>query len=509
MSTFSFVNPLTGKRFEIEGPPTLTEAQARRIFEDQLNAGALVGLKPGDVLDNARQALDGVAGAAGQLAQQVQNIAGSASGALTGALASVTGGVQGALQGEAGQIQGAVANLGQQATQFASALPSAINSATSVASKALTGISSSVTNLVPTNPINMANLAKQATSLLPIQGLSEVDVRAAMSQATNLVGQAATTLSNIGAGKFGFDATQLEQVGICKPGTASLVTNAANSLTSVLSSPAVFTGKLGINGINDLLSSVPKQDLLQQTLMNSGLNAVAELGIPVSKLDPGALAGTALNAAKSVTDTFNWATGGSLPPAIKSQLDQVARAADFATNFANQATNEAVTQTAEPGAAEETANRDTVDAAVTRVTGSAKIPEVNYGSNPLAAQANRVLKIGKDIVKLVTEWNKFGPSITTFAKSGAAENRDAENPDVQRLMNDYKTLEQLIADARAFQSRTLSLERQTESYEDKYDAPVPGQYTELPKLVKFLETTLPKLESVLAKYKTRIESLGA
>lgn len=500
MSVFSFINPLTGKRFEIEGPPTLTETEARRIFEEQLNAGALVGLKPGDVLDSARQALDGVAGAAGQLAQQVQNVAGSASGALTGALQ---------------QAQGAVAGLGQQATQFASALPSAINSATSVANKALSGIASSASNLIPTNPINVADLAKQATALLPVQGLPQLDVRAAMSQATNLVGQASTALSNIGAGKFGFDAKQLELGGVLKPGMAALVgqVNAAtgqiNSLTSVLNSPAAFTGKLGIGKVDDLLGSVAKQDLLQQDLMNKGLNAVAELGIPVNKLNPGALAGTALNAAKSVTDTFNWATGGNLPPALKSQLDQVARAADFATNFANQATNEAVTQQAEPGASEDTANRDTVDAAATRVTGNAKIPPVKYGSNPLAEQANRVLKIQNDIVKLATEWNKFSPSITAFAKSGAAENRDAEDPDVQRLMNDYKTLEQLTADSRAFQSRTLSLERQAKAYEDKYGAPVPGQYTELPKLIKFLETTLPKLESVLAKYKTRIEGLGA
>lgn len=494
MSTFSFVNPLTGKKFEIEGPPTLTEAQARQIFEEQLNSGALVGLKPGDVLDNARQSLDGVAGAAGQLAQQVQNIAGSATGALTGALKQATG---------------AVTGLGQQATQFADALPSAINSATGVASKALSGIASSVTNLVPTNPINVGDLAKQATALLPVQGLPQLDVRAAMSQATKLVGQASDTLSNIGAGKFGFDAKQLERAGICKPGTASLISGAANTLTSVLNSPSVFTGKLGIKNVNDLLASPAKQDLLQQDLMNKGLNAVAELGIPIGKLNPGALAGTALNAAKNITDTFNWATGASLPTAIKSQLDQVARAADFATNFANQATNDAVTQQAEPGAAEDTANRDTVDAAATRVTGNAKIPSVRYGSNPLVDQANRATKIQDSINIFATEYNSFAADITAFSKSGAADNRDAETPDVQRLMSDYKTLEQLAADTRAFQSIALTLERQAKAYQEKYNSPVPGQYTVLGQLIKYIETTVAKLETGLAKYKTRIESLSA
>lgn len=372
MSIFSFTNPVNGQKFEIEGPPAMTEAQARRVFEDQLNAGALVGLKPGDLIDSASQALDGVKGAAGQLAQQVQNIAGSATGALTGALQSASSGA---------------ASIGQGLTQFAGALPSAINQATSVAGKALSGITSSVSNLVPTNPINIGDLTKQVSALVPIQGLSSLDVRAAMSQATNLVGQASTALSNIGVGKFGLDASQLEFSGILKPGMASLVgvtnqvTGAVNSLTSVLSSPAAFTGKLGINSVDDLLGSVAKQDFLQQDLMNKGLSAVQELGIPIDKLDPGALAGTALNAAKSITDTFNWATGADIGSALKSQLDQVARAADFATNFAGQAINDAVAQIAEPGEAIETTARQTLDAAISRITGDAKIPPVSFNTS--------------------------------------------------------------------------------------------------------------------------------
>jgi hypothetical protein len=537
MSTFSFVNPATGKRFEIEGPPALTEAQARRIFEDQLNAGALVGLKPGDVLDSARQALDGVAGAAGQLAQQAQNIAGSAAGALTGALDKVSGGVQGALQSAAGQLQGAVqqaaaglagglqgavSSLGQQATQFASALPSAISSATnavqSVASRALSAIPASISNLVPTNPINMGDLAKQATALLPVQGLPQLDVRAAMAQATKLADQASDILSDLGVGKFAFDAKQLEITGIVKPGMANLVgavntiTGGVNSLTSVLSSPAAFTGKLGINKVEDLLGSVSKQNLLQQDLMNKGLNGVAELGIPLNKLNPGALAGTALNAAKSVTDTFKWATGGNLPTALKDRFNRVARAADFASNFANQATNDAVTQQAEPGAAEDTANRDTVDAAVTRVTGNAKIPPINYGSYPIIFQAGQLREeLSGDITALIKEWTTFYGSLQEFAKTGAKENRDSEKPDVPKLLGDYKIVEQFLADIRAFQSRTLALVRRVKAYEDKYPGygVGPGRVQVEYRLLPFLVKAVTQVEESVDKYKTRIESLTA
>lgn len=523
MSKFSFTNPLNGQKFEIEGPPAMNEAQARRIFEDQLNAGALVGLKPGDVLDSASQALDGVAGAAGQLAQQLKDVAGSASGALTGALGQATAGLQaaagGALAGVTQNLQGAVGSLSQQATQFAGALPSAINQATSVASQAVSGITKSVTNLIPTNPINVADLAKQATALLPIQGLSGLDVRAAMSQATNLVGQASDKLSALGAGKFGFNAEQLEISGLIKPGIAKLVgavnpvTNQVNSLQSVLSSPSAFTGKMGIANVNDLLASVPKQDMIQQQLMNQGLSAVNELGIPINKLDPGALAGTALNAAKSVTDTFKWATGGDIGSALKTQFDQAARAADFATSFAQSKINDAVAQTAEPGAALDTANRDTVDAAVTRVTGNAKIPPVKYSNVP----DQGVIELANILVDLLTlseeDWAEFYKTkVNPLLKGGYTpirENRDSENPDVQKVIADLKMLEQLQADSLAYQARFLALKRRADALNEKINQYPPRWETLFTKEYDYLAKWLTWLEGGIAKFRTKVQSFTA
>ena len=502
MSIFSFTNPVNGQKFEIEGPPAMTEAQARRVFEDQLNAGALVGLKPGDLIDSASQALDGVKGAAGQLAQQVQNIAGSATGALTGALQSASSGA---------------ASIGQGLTQFAGALPSAINQATSVAGKALSGITSSVSNLVPTNPINIGDLTKQVSALVPIQGLSSLDVRAAMSQATNLVGQASTALSNIGVGKFGLDASQLELSGVLKPGMASLVgvtnqvTGAVNSLTSVLSSPAAFTGKLGINSVDDLLGSVAKQDFLQQDLMNKGLSAVQELGIPIDKLDPGALAGTALNAAKSITDTFNWATGADIGSALKSQLDQVARAAEFATNFANQNTNDAVTQEAEPDPTQDTANRDTVDAAVTRVTGDAKIPPVKYTSADADKGAEMLVRIGRDLDDIIKEY-KTGLYVRTkeYGNSKASENRDSNNPDVPKMLKDYDILKQLLADYEALGSQLLAIDRRLKAFDEQFQvAKNTDANARLVKMQDIVTRGISNAETSLGKFRTKIESLTA
>ena len=76
MSIFSFVNPVNGQPFEIKGPPSLSQAQAKAIFDKQVSAGSLVGFKKGDVLSAATQAADGLAGAQAQLAQAAKGIGG-------------------------------------------------------------------------------------------------------------------------------------------------------------------------------------------------------------------------------------------------------------------------------------------------------------------------------------------------------------------------------------------------------------------------------------------------
>jgi hypothetical protein len=366
MSIFNF--DLGGKKFEIQGPPGATEAQARAIFDQQAKTGALVGLNSGDILNAAKQAEGGLAAATGQISQALSGVPGAPGGSLGTAFST------------AGK-------------EFSSAL----SSATSVAQQTLSGITKSISGTPVTNGINLADFSKQVPSLTSISGMSGIDVRAAMSQASTLVGQTSTQFSNaLGVGKFGFDATQLESAGLLKTGTvSSYLTQGVNSLTSVLKSPAVWTGKDGINNLDSLLGNPTAQNSTQQNLMSSGLNAVKQLGIPIDKLDPKALAGVSLNAAKSPADALAWAKG-ELPADLKSQFDTVAKDASFAVDFAEQKINDAIAQLAPPGEAEDTVDRATLDAAVTRIFGNDKIPSLDYGGpvpppGPLFAE-NKKLK---------------------------------------------------------------------------------------------------------------------
>jgi len=482
MSIFTFTNPLTGQKFEVETPATFTEAQARQIFEQQLNAGSLVGLKPGDVINSASQLAGGLKTAASQVGQAISGIAGSASGALSGAL--------------------------DKARQAASALPNTdlLGAAQSVASKALTGITDTVNNLVPTNPINIANLAKQATSLVPIQNLSQVDVRAAMSAVTTTVNQAAGVLSNTkGLGQFGLDASQLERSGLLKPGTVSsyLAPGTAN-LTSVLNSPAVWTGVNGISSVDQLLASPATQNLVQQQLMSQGLNAVKSLGIPTGSLSPAALGGVALSAAKSITDTLSLAKGLPLPSDIKSSLSSLVRDGSFAVDFANKAANDAVLQQDPAAPAIDTANRETVDAAATRVTGNPKIPTVNYGSLEVEqVKVNAMQQFSDTLNQAAASYQELNSRAAAATKSAPNSGTSQDPAAIAAAIDLFNSI---LADYLALEGTILALERQGKAYQERYSS-LPPRYNTLETLKSAVQRAIQNIQSYVQRLQDRLQLL--
>jgi hypothetical protein len=257
-----------------------------------------------------------------------------------------------------------------------------LTSAIDQGKQVLSNITKSLSSTPVTNGISIPEFAKQAQALVPIQGLSSVDVRAGLSQAAALIGQAPTEISNaLGVGQFGFDASQLETAGLLKPGTASaFLSQGANELSSILQSPTVWTGAGGIKDLDSFLSNPAAQNLTQQNLMNSGLTAVKQLGLPIDKLDSKALAGVALNAAKSVETTLEWAKGQALSADVKAEYDTLAKDAAFAVGVAQEKLNDALKQEEFAVPSENTVDRATLDAAVTRLFGNDKIPSFEYGS---------------------------------------------------------------------------------------------------------------------------------
>jgi hypothetical protein len=451
MSTFKFTLP-NGKPFEIKGPPGLSLDQAKAIFDKQAETGALVGIKPGEVLSAATQAaqglasaqaivaqaqsgiigalgagIPGAAGAIGELSKSLGAAGGALNGSLSGVAAGLTGAVGAAVTNFAGDatralgglsIPGATAltgALGGGAAGLASSINSALASGQSLtavagsigatASTAISTINKSLTSAV-TDPINIANFAKEIPALTSIGSMNAGVVTGVLAQAKNLVGQASDSLTvEKGLGAFGLGAEQLEKAGILKPGVSKLLAGGAASITSLLKSPAAFTGKDGIKSVTDLLSNPAKQAGIQQELMSQGVAGLKALGVPTDLLSPQGLAGTALNAAKSIPGAAAFLKGLPIPDdpagALSAAFNANVRDGAFAANLSQAKIPPAFKAIVTPVPAADTVNRDTVNAASARVVGNPKVPEPNYG--PVKPDPGRDAEITAEITRLATE----------------------------------------------------------------------------------------------------------
>lgn len=452
MASYTFTLPGSTKSFTIKGPDGFTEAQARAIFDQQANAGSLVGFKPGDVLNSATQLAAGLPSAASQLTQTLSGVPGVGTTSLSSIASSAT---------------------------------AAVSKVASVAKQTISSITNTISKTPIVNGINTADIAKQAPALTSMQNITPAQVAAGLSQAAKSVGQTFDQLtSTAGAGKYGFDATQLELAGIVKPGTQAIV-QAGNQLADVLKSPAVFTGKNGINGIDDLLSSAPKQDAIQQNLMSTGLSALKQSGIPVDKLNPSAVVGTALNAAKSIPTTMAWAKGLPLPTDIKSSFDQLAKAGDFAANFSNQKINNAMKQEIVPIPAVDTVDRDTLNAAASRVVGNPKVPVVSYTGKPRLANASELAATLANLTAQID--NLLDQGIAIMSKT------DAQRAQTNSYLRDIRAMELLIADFNQTSGQLLAVKRTAESLEP----PDTASISRAEQLISKIETAIATIQSAI------------
>ncbi len=443
MSTFKFTLP-NGKPFELKGPPGLSLEQAKAIFDKQAATGSLVGIKPGEVLSAATQAAQGLPGAQALIAQAQSGIvgalgagipgaagaigslskaAGAAGGALNGSLSGVAAGLTGAVGAAvtdfAGSATGALGNLSKigipSASSLTSSLTGALGSGKSLtavagsigatASTAIGTINKTLTSAV-TDPINIADFAKEIPALTSIGSMNEGVTTGVLAQAKKLVGQASDALTvEKGLGAFGFGAEQLEKAGVLKPGVSKLLAGGAASITSLLKSPAAFTGKDGIKSAADLLNNPQKQAAIQQDLMAQGVSGLKALGVPTDLLSPQGLAGTALNAAKSIPGAEAFLKGLPIPDdpvgAISAAFSTNVRDGAFAANLSQAKIPPAFKAIVTPVPAADTVNRDTVNAASARVVGNPKVPEPNYG--PVKPNPGRDAEITAEITRLATE----------------------------------------------------------------------------------------------------------
>jgi len=472
MSEFIFKN-IKGEVFTVNGPPGMTQAQADEIFKKQESTGALVGFKPGESLSAASQAADGLGSAQGVLQQAQGGLAGAlgsfgsvasigtvskslgiGGGALGGSLASTAAGLTAAVGPAVSAASGAVSSIAGAATAGAALVKSAvIQGSTAVSS--IQNINKTITNFPITNPINTAAFTKVASGIGGAGAVSGIgpmsipEVNGVLAQAKNLVGQAATSISNNkGLGSFGLSLGQLETAGYVKPGTRALAEKGASLFANVVKSPAIWTGKDGIKSANDLLGNAGKQSQIQQDLMTKGVAGLGAVGVPVQNLSSQGIAGMSLNAAKSLPSAEAFAKGLPIPGdatgSVQAAFSSAVRDGAFAVNLVNTKIATAFKQQDIPVPKSDTVNRATLDAASTRVVGDPKIPVPSYTAAPDTATSQDYID---KVTAFINDW--VNPTAQKLAaldpKFAALENQqtitqaqyDAINSERDAIRNNY------------------------------------------------------------------------
>jgi hypothetical protein len=428
--------------FKVNGPPGMTREQAFDIFKKQANAGGLTGFSSGDILSAQTQAKDGLEEARAELAQARGGFPGTDTGVLNSFKSLADTAKQSIAAGTTGtSLSGAVGITGGIA-------------------KDTVGKIGALFGTPVTDGISTADFAKTASALVPMSNLKNTDVRATVASVGTATGQDFSQFTNaVGVGKFGFDATQLETAGLLKPGTASTyLAGGANQLTDVLKSPAVWTGKGGINNLDSLLSNPAAQSLTQQDLMSKGLGAAKSLGVPTDILNPKELGGISSVFSKDIAGGADWIRG-QLPADKQADFDKRFADAKFAVGTAEQKLNDPIKQQAPPGESENTVNRQTVDAATTRVVGNDKVPSFNYGPQPaneaLVAE-NKALR--KEIKALLVRLTEIKVSEAPF------DQLDAENAKLDALLAEF----QIVLDkTSAIEARALNATPYSSEFSEK------------------------------------------
>lgn len=236
MSIFNYTLP-SGAEFVVRGPAGATQAQADRIFYEQVAAGSLVGYESGQTLTST----------ATQITKfELSRLDRGTAGVDTPTVLAIV-----------------------QGLPVVASIPSLVN--------------------VPlTNPINEGNIVDVLDTDLgadlgpnAVGPLSSYQVQKLLAQIANLVDQESDQISvNKGIGRYGFTAFALEQAGYVKPGTSlRFFAIDAEDFISVMSSPSVWTGKGGVYGLDDLLNDPVLQNQTQVELMQQGYEDLLTAGV--------------------------------------------------------------------------------------------------------------------------------------------------------------------------------------------------------------------------------------
>ena len=381
-------------------------------------------------------------------------------------------------------------------TDLSASSPSA---PTAGADKALSG----TTDAVVTKPINTADVLKTPVAGNKVGSLSPGQVTGLVSQAKAQVNQAASAVSvDKGIGQFGFKPVQLEASGYLKPGTinqlqavtpptpteadiaeAARINSEGGDVTAeqvsqnrkinqMLTSPTLWTGQSGVTNLGALLSNEKLQVSTQQNLMNTALSGLKTSGLATGQETPQQLSGLLQAATVAGVGAVASLAKGIGSADIKSAVTNIAKNAQFATNFIDTKMGAfgGLGRIAAP--AQDTVNRAVVDTAVTNSLNDPKIPAPQF--KPVEREPDvptEESKLNDEIKKILEETLAFLDSVKVLADKAIEESikLDGQQPLTASQIAAFSALRDTYRDKFNGSWKSIYIPKLQELESSKYD----------------------------------------
>ena len=336
-------------------------------------------------------------------------------------------------------------------------------------------------------PIETANVVEQVNEVNPTKDIGAMDkstIAATLSQQSKSIGQQVNTISDKGLGSFAILPKHFGDLKLLKPGIIDLASTSVGDAFELMKDPSVFTGKDGINSLQEILSSESLQGDIVQKNMSKTFDTLKQKGFITgqeSAKDTASLLGASMvgtkdevvkwissssmsntttsiadNSSSDVTvsgieqqgiidDTIS-AVNSGVNQSINTAMTLVSKASGFATNSAKGPGKEVIDLvTKSSGAVKGITNAvnnvdlSSIDNAVNDITNNINIPSASFISDKIKSAIDPAFSINKQLKSLVTDGL---PNLEDITKgiSGGLSDLTSDIPGIDTIKSGIKDL---------------------------------------------------------------------
>lgn len=174
--------------------------------------------------------------------------------------------------------------------------------------------------------VDIVDVSTQEPAQISLGSVDSQKVTGLLAQLAKDTDQDPEVLSDRGLGKFGLQPSELEEIGILKPGSTEFFNNSDIPIEEFLQNSQIWTGRDGALNVDTVLASAGLQDSIQQQLMANRFLQLQDAGLITGEEPAEELAVLIQTATKKgVSVTKQWVESFSNGPAF----DVTEQATDF------------------------------------------------------------------------------------------------------------------------------------------------------------------------------------